>query len=269
MSKEARRHVCFRAARCRRPSSVAGHFAWPPLWPPSTQRRPSISGRSADRRRSHRRHAECWRIAGRPPRSSADRDPMARRAADQRGARTRRKRPRPHDRRCARAPRQGRQAPRGRHGPLGLAAARPLAEHRPSLPVGALLCVMHGPTAGRPWSPSAARTTLRDLAVMAGVRRRFAPHQLRHAHAVEMAREGVPLTVVQRQLVTRTLSHVRLPARHRQQRDRQHRLRTAGADAARKRGTQLSVAAGPRPRRARRACRWCLTAVAVCPGSLG
>lgn len=33
-----------------------------------------------------------------------------------------------------------------------------------------------------------------------GVRRRFAPHHLRHAHAVEMAREGVPLVVIQRQL---------------------------------------------------------------------
>jgi len=32
------------------------------------------------------------------------------------------------------------------------------------------------------------------------VRRRFAPHQLRHAHAVELAREGVPLNVIQRQL---------------------------------------------------------------------
>jgi integrase/recombinase XerD len=32
------------------------------------------------------------------------------------------------------------------------------------------------------------------------VRRRFVPHQLRHAHAVEMAREGVPLTVIQRRL---------------------------------------------------------------------
>ena len=32
------------------------------------------------------------------------------------------------------------------------------------------------------------------------VRRRFAPHQLRHAHAVEMAREDVPLIVIQRQL---------------------------------------------------------------------
>ena len=44
------------------------------------------------------------------------------------------------------------------------------------------------------------------------MRRRFAPHQLRHAHAVEMAREGVPLNVIQRQLghtnlgVTSTLS---------------------------------------------------------------
>ena len=42
--------------------------------------------------------------------------------------------------------------------------------------------------------------TLRRAAARAGVRRRFAPHQLRHAHAVEMAREGVPLIVIQRQL---------------------------------------------------------------------
>jgi site-specific recombinase XerD len=28
----------------------------------------------------------------------------------------------------------------------------------------------------------------------------LAPHQLRHAHAVELAREGVPLIVIQRQL---------------------------------------------------------------------
>ena len=41
---------------------------------------------------------------------------------------------------------------------------------------------------------------MRRLAIQAGVRRRFAPHQLRHAHAVELAREGVPLNVIQRQL---------------------------------------------------------------------
>jgi len=60
--------------------------------------------------------------------------------------------------------------------------------------------VIDGPTQGRPWSPAAARATLRSLAVRAGVRRRFAPHQLRHAHAVEIAREGVSLNVIQRQL---------------------------------------------------------------------
>ena len=43
-------------------------------------------------------------------------------------------------------------------------------------------------------------TELRHAAARAGVRKRFAPHQLRHAHAVEMAREGVPLIVIQCQL---------------------------------------------------------------------
>ena len=53
---------------------------------------------------------------------------------------------------------------------------------------------------GRHWSSAAARAELRRTAAAAGVRRRFAPHQLRHAHAVEMAHEGVPLIVIQRQL---------------------------------------------------------------------
>jgi integrase len=77
---------------------------------------------------------------------------------------------------------------------------RPWLELRATLPVGASLCVLHGRTAGRPWAASAAREELRVAAVRAGVRRRFAPHQLRHAHAVEMAREGIPITVIQRQL---------------------------------------------------------------------
>jgi site-specific recombinase XerD len=72
----------------------------------------------------------------------------------------------------------------------------PWTDHRALMPVGPLFCVVDGPTRGRPWSGSAARGQLRHLAVAAGVRRRFAPHQLRHAHAVEMAREGVPLNVI-------------------------------------------------------------------------
>jgi site-specific recombinase XerD len=76
----------------------------------------------------------------------------------------------------------------------------PWLDRRLELPVGALLCVIDGPTRGRPGRLQAMRATLRQLAVSAGVRRRFAPHQLRHADAVEMAREGVPLNVIQRQL---------------------------------------------------------------------
>jgi site-specific recombinase XerD len=77
---------------------------------------------------------------------------------------------------------------------------RPWLELRRELPVGPLLCVLNGATRGRHWSPAAARAELRRTAAAAGVRRRFAPHQLRHAHAVEMAREGVPLIVILRQL---------------------------------------------------------------------
>ena len=71
---------------------------------------------------------------------------------------------------------------------------------RATLPVGALFCVLRGPTRGRPCSPAGIRSQLHRVAQAAGVRRRFAPHQLRHAHAVEMSREGVPLLVIQRQL---------------------------------------------------------------------
>ena len=72
--------------------------------------------------------------------------------------------------------------------------------HRVLLPPGPLSCVIDGATRGRRWSATAARAELRQLAVDAGVRRRFAPHQLRHAHAVELAREGVAINIIQRQL---------------------------------------------------------------------
>ena len=72
---------------------------------------------------------------------------------------------------------------------------------RARLPLGPLFCVIDGATRGRPWSATAVRAELRRYAPLAGVRRRFAPHQLRHGHAVELAREGVPLPVtIQRQL---------------------------------------------------------------------
>ncbi|MGH3059938.1 MAG: tyrosine-type recombinase/integrase [Gaiellaceae bacterium] len=76
----------------------------------------------------------------------------------------------------------------------------PWLNARVELPVGPLFCIIDGPTRGRPWSGAAVRTEFRRLALRAGVRRRFAPHQLRHAHALELAREGVPLNIIQRQL---------------------------------------------------------------------
>jgi hypothetical protein len=76
----------------------------------------------------------------------------------------------------------------------------PWPEIRHALPIGAVLCVIHGPTAGRRWEASTARKQLHHAAASADIRRRFAPHQLPHAHAVEMAHEGVPLVVIQRQL---------------------------------------------------------------------
>jgi site-specific recombinase XerD len=77
---------------------------------------------------------------------------------------------------------------------------RPWLEVRMRMPVGPLLCVIDGRTRGRPWASDSARARLRRVAAKAGVRRRFAPHQLRHAHAIELAHEGVPLNVIQRQL---------------------------------------------------------------------
>jgi site-specific recombinase XerD len=76
---------------------------------------------------------------------------------------------------------------------------RPWLAARPELPAGPLFCIIDGPR-GRPWASAGVRRELRRLATRAGVRRRFAPHQLRHAHALELAREGVPLNVIQRQL---------------------------------------------------------------------
>ena len=78
---------------------------------------------------------------------------------------------------------------------------------------------------------AAGRGQLRRTAAAAGVRRRFAPHQLRHAHAVEMAREGraadrhpTPARPQQPR------HHLRLPPGHRQRRDDRHRPRPTRTD---------------------------------------
>ena len=76
--------------------------------------------------------------------------------------------------------------------------------------VGPLSCVIDGRTRGRPLTTTSVRQQLRRTAAKAGVRR-FAPHQLRHAHAVEMAREGVPLNVIRQRRVIDTVHARRAP----------------------------------------------------------
>jgi site-specific recombinase XerD len=82
----------------------------------------------------------------------------------------------------------------------GWSHLEPWLEVRRTLPVGRMFCVVRGPTRGRPCAAAGIRAQMHHAAVAAGVRRRFAPHQLRHAHAVEMSREGISLIVIQRQL---------------------------------------------------------------------
>lgn len=128
---------------------------------------------------------------------------------------------------------------------------RPWLDHRSQMPVGTLLCVINGPTSGRPWSGPAARTQLRPLALDAGVRRRFAPHQLRHAHAVEMAREVCRSTSFSASSTRRPRRNLRLLAGNRQHRRDQRRPLSPRADDARERGPALAGAAPDRARRQR------------------
>jgi integrase len=53
----------------------------------------------------------------------------------------------------------------------------PWLELRTMLPVGALFCVLRGPTRGRRCAPAGIRGQLHRAAKAAGVRRRLAPHQ--------------------------------------------------------------------------------------------
>lgn len=63
-----------------------------------------------------------------------------------------------------------------------------------------LFCTVNAPNPGRPLYSAYVREWLRETRVRAGVPHRVAPHQLRHAHAVELARERTPMHIVQRQL---------------------------------------------------------------------
>ena len=121
--------------------------------------------------------------------------------ADQRSARAHRDRSGPEDRLGA-GPRRARAASAGWSGwTTGLGARRPL-DRAPDPAARSARCSASSPdrpaaAAGQRQLPAASFAGSRP---QAGVRRRFAPHQLRHAHAIEMAHEGIPLPIIQRQL---------------------------------------------------------------------
>ena len=69
----------------------------------------------------------------------------------------------------------------------GFDQLQPWLARRLEMPVGTLFCVIDGQTRGRPWTPAAARNHLRRISTKAGVRRRFAPHQLVNLDGIDTA----------------------------------------------------------------------------------
>jgi integrase len=76
----------------------------------------------------------------------------------------------------------------------------PWLDERRQYPIGALFPVLHGPTAGRPLATTIVRAAFRKTTARSGLRVRIHPHALRHAHAVELWREGVDIYTISRQL---------------------------------------------------------------------
>jgi integrase len=72
----------------------------------------------------------------------------------------------------------------------------PWLDIRQGLPAGEVFCVINGPTAGRSIDASWVRRSMPRLAGAAGVRKRCAPHQLRHAWTSDVLREQMPLGYV-------------------------------------------------------------------------
>jgi hypothetical protein len=129
--------------------------------------------------------------------------------------------------------------PRGGYGRVGLEELQPWLERRLELPVGPLFPRRPWPhprpsvvERGRPRGPAPDRRA-------AGVRRRVAPHQLRHAHAVELAREGVPLIVIQRQLGHSNLGITSLYPGNRHRRDHRDSPRAPCANDPRRASLRL------------------------------
>jgi site-specific recombinase XerD len=78
---------------------------------------------------------------------------------------------------------------------------------------------------GEPLDDSYVRKAMRRAADRAGIEKRVHPHQLRHTHAAELMREGVPANVIQAQLGHSSLATTDVYLRHIAPQERIERLR--------------------------------------------
>jgi hypothetical protein len=106
---------------------LAGDTAWVSRRTSAAQQGVSLPARPASGRGDRRRHAPGRRVRPRLAPAGADRRALAHRPPDRRGDGPDRTRPRLGPRLAPGPPGQGRQAPRGRHGRLGLRPAPALA----------------------------------------------------------------------------------------------------------------------------------------------
>ena len=126
------------------------------------------------------------------------------------------------------------------------AAIQPWRAERAQLPVGPLFCVIVArlvAVTGR----ERARLELHRTANQAGVRRRVAPHQLRHAHAVELLPERIPLPMIQRQLGHSHLSTTGTYLQGISSEEILHRPRPTSTDDARQRRPRPVALGGRAP----------------------
>jgi integrase len=87
--------------------------------------------------------------------------------------------------------------------PWGAEQIKAWITKRKGLPVvqdAPLFCTVSQPNPGGPVNTAYVREMVREIAKRAEVPRRVAPHQLRHACAVFMARNNMPMHLIQRQL---------------------------------------------------------------------
>jgi hypothetical protein len=90
--------------------------------------------------------------------------------------------------------------------------------------------VLRGPTRGRPWAPAGVRSQLHLVGAKAGVRRRFAPHQLRQATRSRCHVKECRCWSSSASSATPTSRSRRSPTRDRQHRDRSRVARAPGTN---------------------------------------